>query len=175
MTNEPKIYYEYIFPIKDYFSITKRNELFFEWGLSLFFAVILYFFVYSNIEITELKNAASLIVNCLAILVGFSITCLTILASASEENILDLKKTMTERVLDNREISLYRLLVVNFIFLLILELLSLLCNFIFISISSLDIFKEFAALIYGAITIFTFVIFLLNIRNITNFYFILSR
>ncbi|PLC59164.1 hypothetical protein CZ809_00588 [Photobacterium piscicola] len=175
MISQPKMYCEYVHPIKDYFIISQRNELTFEWGISFFLSFVLYFFVYENIKVSELKDIASLIVNCLAILIGFSITCLTILASASEKNITDLKISMTERVLDNKKISLYRLLVINFIFLLLLELFNLLFNFIFISVSSLDSFKDYAAIFYGFITVFTFSIFLLNIRNITNFYFILSR
>lgn len=175
MSKEAAIYCEYIFPIKDYCTVTKRSEVLFEWGLSIFISAGLYYFAYSDLDKNDLKNISSIIVNCLAILIGFSVTCLTILASASDSNIADLKKSVTERYISDRPITLYRLLIINFIFLLLLELLNLLLNFIFIAIVGLESFSEYISVIYGFITVLTMTIFLLNVRNITNFYFVLTR
>jgi hypothetical protein len=169
------LYFEYIHPINDYFRTIKLNEIIFEWVLPFAITAPIYKYILPDLEGAHIGTVCGYIINFLAILIGFSVTCLTILSSASSESIDKLKKKESHRSLHNKKISLYHLIVINFIFLLVMEFFNLFFNlgfFLFSSkISNIGFLPEFFSV---SIFITCHVIFL-NIRNVTNFYFVFSR
>jgi len=168
-------YFEFLLPIADYFKTLKFNEFIYEILVPFAVAVVVYFKLLCPPFISGISEYFSSILTLLAILIGFSIASLTIFASNSSSNIEDLKEAMSERKIKGEKISLFRLIIITFIFALIMEFVGLIFNLSYGLLFKTGHFKNFIEEYY-AINIFLLLhIFLLNIRNITNFYFIFYR
>lgn len=163
------IYLEFLQLVKDYFVTLKKKELFFEWFIPLIIGLIFYFF--SNINNNELHNFIPTIVNVLAILVGFSIATITILSTTSSQNVNNLKKIISDRKIGNKQINLYQLIMITFSFILFIEIILLIFNLL-ICLFSISLYYK---ILFGINIFFMLHILLLNIRNITNIYFIFYR
>jgi hypothetical protein len=168
-------YFEYIHPIRDYFLTLRANEGLFDWGAPFLISLGIYLYPLNLMDFDTIKTINGYAINLLAILVGFSITSLTILTANTSKNIEDLRDNYTKRSLRGKPVSLYQLIILNFIFLLVMEFVSLLYSFGFLLLikvgNLMDSYKEAFLL---SIYLITHVVFL-NIRNVTNFYFIVSR
>jgi hypothetical protein len=171
----PLVYIEYIHPIKDYFSTVKVSELLFDWAAPLAITLLLYKFTLSSIKPETVETINGYSINLLAILVGFSIASLTILTANNSKNIEDLKEHVCQRMIRGRPVTLYRLIVLNFIFLIIMEFAALLYSFGFLFIIQIDPIKAYSKEIFIVSIFLISHVFFLNIRNVTNFYFVISR
>lgn len=163
------LYLEFMQPIKDYFITLKKNEFVFEWIIPLILALTFYFFFTSNLD--KYLESTPIMINVLAILVGFSIATITILSTTESKNIKGLKKVLSERKLGGKHLNLYQLLLITFSYILIIEISLLVFNLLlnFFSITN-------NYLIFFCINIFFIIhILFLNLRNITNIYFVFFR
>lgn len=171
----PLLYTEFIHPVRDYFATIRLSEFLFDWVAPLIITILLYVLALDNIQPETVYAINGYSINLLAILVGFSITSLTILTANSSKNIEDLKAHRTGRRIRGQPVTLYRLIVLNFIFLLIMEFLALLYSFGFLFLIQINQLKaSFNEIFIVSIFFISHVVFL-NIRNITNFYFIVTR
>lgn len=169
------VYIEFLYPIVHYFKTIRKNEAVFDLVIPIFagIAAIIVGILY-NCVITP-DNANDLfktIITLLSILVGFTISSITILTATSEKLNID-----TERKIGKNSINLYQLTNVIFIFTLFSEIITLVINLIAVLLISYEI--TFVIDHINKIVILDVIlishILLLNIRNITNFYFILHK
>ncbi len=172
------IFFEFLIPPFDYFWILKRREWVYEWiipGL-LSFLVWKYFPIIpggSAQPIDKLKDFAGLIINLVAILAGFTLAILTILVTASGDSITKLKSAKSAtRSLNNSLISLYQETLNNFTFVVFVEFILLLYNVSIIVLIMAERAKSWANLFFALDLFLIFHIVALNLRNITNIYFI---
>ncbi len=131
-----KTYLEFLIGPLEYFSTIKKHEFIYEWIIPLILGIGTYIF-YNLVVVT---NSIGFIENLLSILIGFSIAALAIITTSSSKNIDKLKKEML--VDDNekeflfkpdrqvKETNLYQLLIIQFLFVIGMEILLLVYNLI---------------------------------------------
>lgn len=165
-------YNEWKHVIFDYFKVIKRNErnfeILFPAVLSLLISMIYWYFDKTKIALIELSN---LLPTVLAILIGFTITSLSVIVTSDNENIKMLKNyNSDERIVGGKIVSIYRLTLINFSYMLI-ALIVLLIIVLF-TLFIVGIWDEFVVCFVMLLfqVYLTIHIFLLMIRNITTFY-----
>ncbi len=166
------MYLEFLIPIKDYLVTLNLRELIFDWFIPIILSTIAYFFLIPGIAKTDILNFNGYVINALAILIGFSITCITILSTSSNDNIKALKERKSKRKIAGKLISLYQLIFITFSFVLFMEVIALLFNLIYFLIYSSSCINNYLRLFFALNLCFILHIVALNIRNISNFYFI---
>ena len=165
------LYSEFIFPIKDYFKTITPNEKVFDLLIPIILSVLGYIYIFPKITGESIYNFSGYLINSLAILIGFTITCLTVLITSNNNNVALMKSQYTRRKIYNKHITLFQLILLSFSYALIMEILTLLYNFIFLIIySSLDLYCK--KIIFGINIFLVLHIIALNIRNTTNLYLI---
>lgn len=173
------LYTEFLLPIKHYFLTLKENEATFDLVFPLAFGVIgllLGIFFKINIDQSNAIDFIKSLVTLLSILVGFSITSLTIIATATKltDTLMNVK---TKRKIGYKEINLYQMMNITFIFALFSEMFTLILNLAVVLSISFSI--NFLIVHINSIILIDIVlishIFLINIRNITNFYFVFQK
>lgn len=173
------LYLEFLLPIKHYFSTLKEDEAIFDLVIPLIFGVIglaLGLFLNISIDKNDSIEFFKVLIMLLSILVGFSITSLTIIASTSK--LTDtLMSVQTGREIGYTKINLYQLMNITFIFALFSEIFTLILNLCAVLLISFDII-----IIHRCVNLIMLIdimlishIFLINIRNITNFYFVFHK
>ena len=119
------MYLEFLYVILDYFSVLTKKEKRLEWGLPILLGGIsLYLYVGDSMQYDFIKN----IIGFIGVLLGFTLTALTLILS-SERIKSNTQKHPTDRKIRRKTISLYRLIVVSFTYLITME--SLLCLFFY--------------------------------------------
>jgi len=166
------IYIEFHIPIRDYLSILTWKEAFFDLIIPLIVAIVSYCFIFNCANIDKLATFTGLVINFLAILIGFSITSLTILSSESGNSFETLKKYDSKRNIGNKPITGYQLILITFICVILVEFITLAYNLTYYLLWVNGFLTSYVRIII-AINIFLMLhIIMLNIRNITNFFFI---
>lgn len=169
------VYLEFLIPFKDYIVTLKLREVIFDLCLPFIISIVFYFFVIRNGKYNDdIKEFNSHIIAFISVLIGFSIAAVTLLITSNNRNVEALQENYSgERRIGNRRISLYQLVLIIFTSALIVEFLTLLFNLGYFLVSSLNAnFKNLWGVFY-AINIFLIMhIIFLNIRNITNLYFV---
>ena len=142
-------------------------------GISLVLGICVFFF--SDIETYKLQADSYIdsIITVLGILIGFSISVFAILLSVENDSIREAKKKATEIKMYNKPIYLYDSLIIELAYVIIVQGLLLIANFVyplFIDVSTVK-----GKLFYSIdISLMTYSIILL-LRNVLNFYFILTK
>ena len=168
------MYLEFLLLISDYLKTITKRIFIFEWLLPLAFSIAIFCLLYcgkSEGITTSFKDNS---INLLGILVGFSITIITILTTGQSKNLEEIKNTFTKTKINNKPISLYRLLLINFTYSVVIEI------FLIITFLTYPFFKLNIDISNTTkLTVLSFLIFmiihilLLTIRNLTDFYLIL--
>ena len=115
------MYLEFLLLIADYFRTLSKRVFFFEWllpfiiGIGIF--LLLFFGSTTSATIVFKDNA----INLLGILVGFSITIITILTTGQGQNLDEIKNKKTNIKINKENITLFRLLLINFTYSVIVE------------------------------------------------------
>ena len=170
------MYLNFFVLIFDYFRSLSIRIAIYELIMPLIFTII-YAFIADlpslTSEVNPLQKVPELNSNAITILgifVGFSIAMFTILVTSSNKNIENIKQWKTEVVISNEQISLYKLLLINISYSVLISSLLLIIDIIFM------IFTNQANKIINSINImFISHVLLLNIRNITDFYLIVTK
>lgn len=113
------MYLDFIYVILDHFSTLNKNEKWFEWGIPIFLSVvgvIVYVCFNPLIQYDIIKE----IIPFLGVLLGFTLASLTLLLSNDKVK-NSTQQYMTERKIRGEKISLYKLIVVSFSYLIIME------------------------------------------------------
>ncbi|TDS28033.1 hypothetical protein [Halanaerobium congolense] len=171
------MYFEWSYPIIDYFKTLKSNEknteIILPIIMSLMISIIYFYFNLSNTALSHLRN---ILPATISILIGFSMTSLTIIVTSNNDSI----KTLKDEYTDNRKIvssviTLYQWLIIMYIHAIISEIFLLI--FIFFSAFLLQIGKiPYLAdvLLFIQISLLLH-IFLVLLRNVANMYFIFYK
>lgn len=169
---------EFILLILDYFRTIKRRDFLLEWLLPILIGSFCFYLNYGTKETKDiadaLKNISSNGVSLLGVLIGFSIAVLTLLITASSQNLTEIKSMDTGIVKAGFSVTLYELLLINYSYSVVAEVLVLIMNLLIPSLAvKISPFKQKALI---GIDIFLLChVLLLTLRNITNFYFVLTR
>ena len=168
------MYFEWGYPIIDYFKTLKKNEkkieIFLPIIISLIVGAIYFHLDLANIALSHLRN---ILPSTISILIGFSMTSLTIIVTSDNSSLKKLKEEYTDnRKIVSSVITLYQWLIIMYIHAIVIEIFLLI--FIFFSAFSLQIIKiSFLAdiLLFVQISLLLH-IFLVLLRNVANMYFV---
>ncbi|MFN5516056.1 MAG: hypothetical protein ACK5CA_15285 [Cyanobacteriota bacterium] len=168
------IYLEFLTPIKDYITTLKKREFVFEWFVPFIMALLIYvFFLEKGSYKESIKQLNGYIITFLGILIGFSMTSVTLLVTSNSKNIERLQGTQTERRVETQLINLYQLVLINFVFVLMMEIFTLLINLIFSLVDTVSNKPKEIWMYFYTVNVFLLLnIVLLSIRNTTNIYFV---
>jgi len=170
------MYLEFLILISDYLkTITKRIFLF-EWILPLILSISIFFLLYYGKTLGVADAFKNNSINLLGILVGFSITIITILTTGQSRNLEEIKKTKTKTIINNKPISLYRLLLINFTYSVVIEVFLIIIFLTYPLINqNIEISRLFKLVVFSTLVFMIIHILLLTIRNLTDFYLILTK
>ena len=166
------MYIEYFLIIVDYYKTLTRRILLFEWLIPVSFALLL---VSLNNKITfdNYKIFKDSSLNILGVLLGFSIAVITIITTGSGKNIENIKSIKTDFKLNNDFITLYDLILINFTYSVIVEIIIIVSCLVFPMISAYILISHKVKLVlYSMMLILVVHILFLTIRNLTDFYLI---
>lgn len=167
------MYIEYLYPIEHYFKVIKKNEASFDLVLPIIITLVGCIVLYRYkgiISEDDVKGLLGTIITLLSILVGFTITSIAILTTTGEN-----LKQETNRKIGSKVINLHQLSTIFFIFALFSEIVTLMIN-----LSALVLIYYNMQLVTSHLNIIVAVnillvshILFINVRNVTNFYFML--
>jgi hypothetical protein len=172
------LYSEYLIPIYDYIASQDARERIFDVIVPIVFASVVYFVFLAGttIQSVALSSILGYTINLLAILIGFTITCVTILTSSSSQSVDLMKKEKSDRKSrEGKAMSLYHLILVNFAHVLLMEVFTLGVTLLYSIASSVNRLMGYSAIFLGLTTFLLLHVLVLNVRNITNLYFVLWR
>jgi len=166
------LYIEFLYPIKNYFETIKDNEAMFDLGIPIIIGIIgavirryYEFFILS----TDAIDFFSTIITLLSILIGFTISSITIIAMTYQKI-----STPTKRTVGNTNLTLYQLMNTTFIYAIFAEFFTL--GFNIAAVLSIAYKVGWAIDYINCMIVINIIliahIILLNIRNVTNFYFV---
>ncbi len=167
------LYLEFLFPILDYLKTLELREGTYDLGIPVYVTLILYF---NLAPITaDQKSIIGSAIALLAILIGFSITSITVLSTSSGEAIKLLKEKKSKRMISKKPISLFQLLHIGFTYALIIEILTLASILTFSVLLRCNVSSPLCSGLYFFNIFLLIHIILINLRNTTNFYFVLFK
>jgi hypothetical protein len=168
------LYLEFLYPIRDYLKTLKLNEFLFDIGLPILIGTVVGYLIFEyncSILTTSADSLFKTVITLLSILIGFTVSSITILTSTGHK----LEQIQTKRKIGKTTINLYQLTNIIFIFTLFSEIITLVINLIAVIMISygLNIIENnLNELLILDLVLLSHVL-LLNIRNMSNFYFIL--
>lgn len=166
------MYFEFLFVIGDYFSTLTKRVAIYEWGIPVVLGITSGILSYLN-EANLLYDVIQSTVPIIATLLGFTLAALTLFLTGNSK-IEEAKKYMTEKKVSGKRISLYKLIVISYSYLILIE--TILCIGYYIGI-----LFPFISNMYVCVGINTiFIVLMLNvlfstIRSITDLYFVITR
>jgi hypothetical protein len=172
------IYLEFLIPIHDYLVTIKRREVVFDWVIPLLLGILIYFFVLKGSKYTDsIKQLNGYIISLLGILIGFSITSITLLVTSSNKNVEELQlKPSDNRKIGTQVINLYQLILINFTFVLMVEVFTLAINLIYALVDASGTkMADYWTIFYTLNTFLFSSIILMSVRNTTNIYFVFMK
>lgn len=170
------MYLEFLLLISDYFRTVSRRVFYFEWVLPFLIGIgtflLLAVGATTSATIVFKDNA----INLLGILVGFSITIITILTTGQGQNLDEIKNAKTNIKINNENITLFRLLLINFTYSVIVEVgLIIVCLIYPLLIENININQNLKYFGFSFLVFLILHIMLLTMRNLTDFYLILVK
>lgn len=167
------MYLEYLVLIFDYFKTLSKKNFLFEICIPITLGigvgcVLNYFPDYINTS-RFIDNS----INIIGVLLGFTLAIITFFVASDNPNIDKTKKYITKHRIGKKNISLYRLLIINYSYLIIIEA-TICLGFLVGGLFYLTLSPCYQIIIKSIyITLVTHV-FLLTIRSITDLYFVLT-
>lgn len=169
------MYLEYLIIIGDYFKTVNRKIFIYECAIPMLITFLCaYLGCILDFEIFEKFKDSSL--DILGVLLGFSIAVITIITTGSGKNLEEIKNKKTHFIINGNKISLYELLLINFSYSVILEVLLIIsCLTIPLLNKIIPIGFNFKLFCYSIMVFIVLHILLLTLRNITDFYLIITK
>ncbi len=114
--------------------------------------------------------------NILGVLLGISIAIITILVTGGGKNLEQIRNVKTPVKINNKQISLYELLLINFSYTIVIEIFVILSSLVVPLFTTFVLIpNKIKIILYGFLVFLTIQILLITIRNITDFYLIVSK
>lgn len=166
------IYLEWVYPIRDYFISSCRNEILFEIIMPVIISIVVTVtcILHHNVSFVVVK-LANVLLTLTSILIGFSVMLVTLLLTSGGDGVKLLKEKKMDKKLYRKEISLYQKLHIQFVYSLIGEISLLIIVLLFYFIQSIA-----GCGLWQVVFLLVFIMMILNIllsilRGITNVYF----
>lgn len=170
------MYLEFILLISDYYRTISKRIFLYEWLLPFIIGIGIFLLLYfgsSTSATTVFKDNA---INLLGILVGFSITIITILTTGQGQNLDEIKNKETKIEINKQKITLFRLLLINFTYSVVIEIgLIIICLIYPLLIDNIEIDTNLKYFGFSTLVFLILHIMLLTMRNLTDFYLILVK
>lgn len=165
------MYLEFLLVIADYFSILNKRIAIYEWGIPIILGITSgVFAIYNDVSLySVVQNSVPVI----ATLLGFTLAALTLFLTGNSK-IEEAKNYITNKKILGKPISLYRLIVVNYSYLILVE--TILCISFYIASLFPYVSNQFVCTIVNSVFIIVmFNSFFSTIRSITDLYFIITK
>jgi hypothetical protein len=170
------MYLEFILLIADYYRTISKRIFFFEWLFPFIIGIGIFALLYFGSSTTGTNVFKDNAINLLGILVGFSITIITILTTGQGQNLEEIKNKSTIIIINKKPITLFRLLLINFTYSVIMEVgLIIVCLIYPMLIENLNINRNVKYVGFSILVFLIIHIMLLTMRNLTDFYLILIK
>jgi len=136
----------------------------------------LFFLLLNGKDTSICKGFSDNALTLLGILLGFSITVITILTTGNSKNLLAIQTIETNYIIGGKKVTLFDLLLVNFTYSVVIEIVLIIILLISPLLISNLVFSQFTKILVFAIFAGTVIhILLLTMRNLTDFYLILMK
>lgn len=166
------VYLEWLFLIRNYYSMLKNNEITFEVLIPITMSTFCVSTYWARASIQQaLESLSRLLPTAVSVLIGFSVLLITILLTSNGENIRNLKNNYLRKKSSKPQFSLYQALLAQFAHLLCSEIVLMIVIFIALFWEGLGIIKWAAALLLWAEIYLTLNVLLSVLRGVTNIYF----
>ena len=170
------MYLDFILLVVDYFRTISRRIFFFEWLIPFLVSIGVFTLLFYGNSVSATIVFKNNVINLLGILVGFSITIITILTTGQGQNLDRIKNTKPNIKISNNKITLFRLLLINFTYSVIIEIgLIIVCLIYPLLLGNLEINICLKYIGFSILVFLILHIMLLTIRNLTDFYLILIK
>lgn len=165
------MYLDFLLVIADYFSILNKRIAIYEWGVPIILGITSgVFAIYNDVSLySVVQNSVPVI----ATLLGFTLAALTLFLTGNSK-MEEAKIYITNKKILGKPISLYRLIVVNYSYLILVE--TILCISFYIASLFPYVSNHFVCTIVNSVFIIVmFNSFFTTIRSITDLYFIITK
>lgn len=170
------MYLDFLLLIFDYFKTLTKRIIIYEWGFPFLISLILFVIFEFNGTPKIIKNFNGNTIRLLSVLIGFSITIIIILTTGNSKNLNQIKRIETNFKIKKKNLSLYELLITNFTYSVIIEIILIFASLILPLIFDVIKFSPLTIHIFFSFNIFLILhILLINMRNLTDFCFILMK
>jgi hypothetical protein len=157
----------------DYFSTIDKKLIIYEWIIPLAIALGAYCLLSHQDTYYDIYEFIVDSMQVIATLLGFTLAALTLFLTNNSQ-ICEMKKFKTKKIIDGKEISLYRLLTMNYSYLIVVE--TIMCASFYIGKLFSPICSQSFANFLNTIFIWLFFhILLLTIRTVVDLYFVVSK
>lgn len=168
------MYIEYLLLIFDYFKTLSRKNFLFEIFIPIALGIIVICILYFAPHIISTNEFINNSINIIGVLLGFTLAIITFFVASDNNNIEKTKTYLTQYKIGAKKISLYKLLIINYSYIVIIETIICLCFLIGgLVYPSLPFLLQI--IIKGIYISLVIHVFLLTIRSITDLYFILIK
>ncbi|PKP23047.1 MAG: hypothetical protein CVU05_01330 [Bacteroidetes bacterium HGW-Bacteroidetes-21] len=170
------MYLEFLLLLSDYFKTLTKRLFIYELIIPAIIGVLIYCLLKNGAVVSSCANFRNNSLTLLGVLVGFSITIITILTTGNSRNLEEIKNIKTKVKIGSQEASLFRLLLINFTYSVVIEIFLIIVNLIYPLIA--DNYRMRIEIKYIGFSLIVFLIvhvLLLTIRNLTDFYMIITK
>jgi len=170
------MYTEFLYSIFDYYKTLNKQSIIFEIIFPLLLGGLIFYLLYFRGDLTHVSDFRDNVLTLLGVLVGFSITIITILTTGTSNNLNEIKQRPTSKKLGTKLLSLFDVLLINFTYSVVLEILLIIVHLIYPFILSNYEVNQCVKIVVFSITFATVIhVLLLTIRNMTDFYLVLIK
>lgn len=169
------MYLEFLLLFFDYYKTLTRRVVIFEWIIPFVICLSLFCLNCKN-DFSAYKVFKDSAVNVLGVLLGFSIAIITIVTTGSGKNIEEIKKIETNFIKNNKKVTLFNLILINFTYSVVLEIVVIISCLLMPLISNLfKIGCNLRLILYSLMVFLVIHILLVTLRNLTDFYLIITK
>lgn len=170
------MYLEFFLLISDYFKTINRRLFIYELLFPILIGISVWGLLYFGTNTKCLGEFRNNTIALLGVLVGFSITIITILTTSSSKNVDEIKIKKTDYKIGGKVQSLYNVLLINFTYSVVVEVVLIIINLIYpIILANFTVNQNVKIVGFAVVFCSIMHVLLLTIRNITDFYLTLSK
>lgn len=170
------MYLEFFILISDYFKTLTKRIFLYELLIPIIVGITTYYYLQNGLDPKICKKFGESSLTLLGVLLGFSITIITILTTGNSKNLVLIRSTETEYIIGGKKITLFDLLIINFTYSVVIEIILiivLLLYPVFISNVEIPLLVKFIG--FSLLSGLVIHILLLTMRNLTDFYLVLLK
>lgn len=168
------MYLEYLLLVFDYFKTLNRKNCLFEIVIPFFIGLAVACCSFFYPEYLSTSKFFDNSINIIGVLLGFTLAIITFFVASDNKNIENTKKHLTNYIVGNEKISLYRLLIDNYSYLIIIE--TIIClGFLIGGLFYFILPLSFQIILKSIYVVLVIHILLITIRSVTDLYFILIK